>query len=181
VIRAPLVLLAVVVAACAASRPATRYEVWNWSIAIPDDLGVRPVNNADEIWRDGPLFITADDGSARIVGVRVTPLDEDGGDAETAVELLEAVAAEADSEEIGPVTGRHFPAGDGAVVHAIRLGLALDVVYIVARGHLIIVTTSEMTPADVLFIADSFEFRDPPGDPLDPPSNAPGSSASPAS
>jgi hypothetical protein len=33
-----------------------------------------------------------------------------------------------------------------------------------------------MTPADVLFIADSFTFRDPPGDPLSPPPFAPGPS-----
>lgn len=172
-IRLPLVLLAVLVAACGPSRPATRYDVWNWSIAIPDDLGVRPANDPADIWKNGPLLIMATDGSARLVGVHVEPLAERTSTADTALELLQEVAAGADAEEIGPVTPRRFPVGDGAVVHAVRLGLDLDIVYIVGRGLLITVSGSEMTPADVLFIADSFAFRDPPGDPLSPPPAAP--------
>jgi hypothetical protein len=172
------VLLAVLVAACAPSRPATRYEVWSWSIAIPDDLGVTPANDRDGIWKQGPLLITGGAGAARLLGVRVQPLSERTSTADTALEILEEVAAGADSEEIGPVTPRRFPVGEGAVVHAVRLGLDLDIVYIVARGQLITVTASEMTPADVLFVADSFAFRDPPGDPLSPPPAAPGASAS---
>ena len=164
---------AVVAAACGSSRPVTRYEVWNWSVAIPDDLNVLPaVTDPDTIWATGPLFITSEDVAGRTLHIRVQDQAE-GSEGETALSILQAVTDEADAEEKGPVTPHRFPAGAGAMVHAVRLGLDLDVIYIVARGQLVSITASEMTPADVQFIADSFAFRDPPGDPLHPPSRAP--------
>jgi hypothetical protein len=172
--RGVTVLLAasIVVAACAApARRTTVYETFQYTVAVPDDLRLKPATpDLDVIWRTTPLeFDRADEGVPALIISVATATVESTGEETALVSARRAIELASPDEVAGP-TAHPFAAGPGAVFHATMDGLPFDAVYLYRDRVIVSFVLSGAAPADVLAIADSFRFRDPPGDSLSPPS-----------
>jgi hypothetical protein len=122
------------------------------------------------IWKTTPLEFDRDNVGlpALIISVATATADDSGKDA-ALVSARRAIELASPDEVAGP-TPHPFAAGSGAVFHATKDGRSYDAVYLYRDQAIVSFVLSGATPADVLAIADSFRFRDPPGDPLTPPS-----------
>lgn len=171
-LRAIIVALAVVVAAgCAAqARPATRYDAWNWWVSIPDDLGLAPSNrDADAVWLAGPQILTGSESSSTMT-IRVTQLNAPGTDEEIVMAAARDAASSSGVEDVTEPRSRTFPAGAGSFFEARRGDSTFAIVYLFRDDTLVVFAASDLPLAEVEAIATPFRFREPPGDPLHPPS-----------
>jgi hypothetical protein len=164
------VIVAVVVIALTPSRPATRYEVFGWSVAVPDDLGLETIGrDAAVIWAEGPGILLDRSDPPRALSIRVQPYEARGSDADTVLAALADLLERADADGTKPVT-RVYPAGAGASVHAKDAEREVDVVYLYHEGQLVTFVGTRLSIAEIESIATTFRFRVPPGDPSRPAS-----------
>jgi hypothetical protein len=102
--------------------------------------------------------------------ISVASATVEGSGEETALVSARRAIELASPDEVAGPSARPFAAGVGAVFHATKAGHAFDAVYLYRDRVIVSFVLSGATADDVLAIADSFRFRDPPGDPLTPPS-----------
>lgn len=164
------VIVAVVAIALTPSRPATRYEVFGWSVAVPDDLGLEMIGrDAAVVWAEGPGVLFDRSDPPRALSIRVQPYEARGSDADTVLAALADLLERADADSTEPVA-RVYPAGTGASVHAKDAEREVDVVYLYREGQLVTFVGTRLSIADLESIATTFRFRVPPGNPSRPPS-----------
>jgi hypothetical protein len=178
---AALVLAAATIA-CGTSpasvRPSTTYDAYNYVVSIPDDLGLSPISSDPEtVWLTGPKFFTRSKPAATL-NIRVGQLDPAKvalakSDAEVAMELATENLSAVSATVVTAPTAVELPAGAGVTAEAKKQDVTVSVVYLVSGERGASFTATGLTLADVVAVARTFGFRDPPGDPLRPPSRSP--------
>jgi hypothetical protein len=163
------VIAVVLVIALTPPRPTTRYEVFGWSVSVPDDLGLETVGrDAALVWAEGPGILLDRSDPPRALSIRVQPYEARGSDADTVLAALADLLKAADAHGTAPET-RVYPAGMGTSAHAKDAEREVDVVYLFHEGKLVMFVGSRLSIPDLESIATTFRFRVPPGDPNEPP------------
>jgi hypothetical protein len=174
--RIGIFLLALGLAACASpARPGTTYEVNNYSVTIPDDLGLTLPSYADPevVWLTGPRNLSRSEPDNALLDIAIKPLDPAKVEGDPTLQAATAAIDFVKPEKVTGPTSRSIAAGQATTVEATAGGGLFSAIYHARGEWMVIFTGSNIPLADLIDVAESFKWRDPPGDPIHPPSLAP--------
>jgi hypothetical protein len=171
-----LLLVALAFSACAApARPGTTYEVNNYSVTVPNDLGLTLPGYVDPetVWLTGPRNLSRTKPDNALIDIKVTPIDPAAFEGDPMMQAATAAVEFIEPEQLTGPTSRSIPAGPAVAVELTADGGLISAIYHVRGDWMVIFTGSNIPLADLTAVAESFRWRDPPGDAINPPSLAP--------
>ena len=159
---------ALLVSGCSpAAKPGTTYETWQYSVAIPSDLGIEPLNKDPKFVWQNPGLTYSDRTTKRAISFSVKATTRcDGAYMLALARTLQkgsSVTAESPPAEVtfGTLVGAVYTGQVG--------GTEATVAFACTGSMSVIAFGFGLKRPDVEAIMASFRFRDPPGDPAAPP------------
>lgn len=150
-----------------AAKPGVTYETWQYSVAIPTDLGIEPLNTDPKFVWQNPGLTYSDRTTKRAISFSVKPTTRcDGAYMLALARTLQegsSVTAESAPAEVS------FGGSPGAIYTGQAGGTEATMAFACSGSMSVIAFGFGLKRPDVEAIMASFRFRNPPGDPAAPP------------
>ena len=168
---ASLAAVVVLGGACSATRASTTYETFSYTVSIPNDIGLQALN-------DDPGFLWANPGTAFVAKttdialsfeLSAFPACERGTILAFAQQVQSAISM---TNSVEPVE-KTWAGNPGAILSGDAAGRPSAIGFVCHGGTVAEALGFGVGKADLELVMESFRFRDPAGDPRQPPSAKP--------
>jgi len=166
------VVITVAIVGCGqSSRAATTYDTWQYTVSIPNDLGVTPLNQDPAyVWAHPDVtFSTKTTAIQFDFQVKQAPICDGPAMLALATTLKNRSSVATGSEPVQMT----FGTAPGAAFTRTATGIDLTFAVACSGRSSVIALASGLKLADMQAILATFRFRDPSGDPAHPPTAGP--------